>query len=38
MIGIITHVPALADRVPVRFVVSRTASTSKLHKERAWPA
>jgi exonuclease SbcC len=35
MIGIITHVPALADRVPVRFVVSRTATTSTLRKEKA---
>ncbi|HUJ06763.1 MAG TPA: SMC family ATPase [Streptosporangiaceae bacterium] len=34
MIGIITHVPALAERVPVRFVVSRTAATSVLRKER----
>ena len=34
MIGIITHVPALADRVPVRFVVARTAATSTLRKER----
>jgi DNA repair protein SbcC/Rad50 len=34
MIGIITHVPALADRVPVRFVVARTATTSTLHKEQ----
>jgi len=33
MIGIITHVPALAERVPVRFVVSRTATTSTLRKE-----
>ena len=35
MIGIITHVPALAERVPVRFVVSRTGATSTLRKERA---
>jgi exonuclease SbcC len=34
MVGIITHVPALAERVPVRFVVSRTATGSTLHKER----
>jgi DNA repair protein SbcC/Rad50 len=34
MIGIVTHVPALADRVPVRFVVSRTGITSALRKER----
>ncbi len=34
MIGIITHVPALAERVPVRFVVSRTGTSSALRKER----
>jgi exonuclease SbcC len=34
MVGIITHVPALAERVPVRFVVSRTGTSSVLHKER----
>jgi DNA repair protein SbcC/Rad50 len=34
MIGIITHVPALAERVPVRFVVSRGGATSTLRKER----
>ena len=33
MIGIITHVPALADRAPVRFVVSRAGMTSTLRKE-----
>ncbi len=33
MIGIITHVPALAERVPVRFVVSRAGTTSTLRKE-----
>jgi exonuclease SbcC len=33
MIGIITHVPALAERVPVRFVVSRAGSTSTLRRE-----
>jgi DNA repair protein SbcC/Rad50 len=35
MIGIITHVPALAERVPVRFVVSRAGTTSTLRKEGA---
>jgi exonuclease SbcC len=35
MIGIITHVPALAERVPVRFVVSRAGSTSTLRREGA---
>jgi exonuclease SbcC len=34
MVGVITHVPALAERVPVRFVVSRTGVTSMLRKER----
>ena len=34
MVGIITHVAALAERVPVRFVVSRTGATSALRKER----
>ena len=33
MIGIITHVPALAERVPVRFVVSRAGNTSTLRRE-----
>jgi DNA repair protein SbcC/Rad50 len=35
MVGIVTHVAALAERVPVRFVVSRTGSTSALRQERA---
>jgi DNA repair protein SbcC/Rad50 len=35
MIGIITHVPALADRVPVRFVVSRAGTTSTVRREGA---
>jgi exonuclease SbcC len=34
MVGVITHVPALAERVPVRFVVSNTGGTSMLRKER----
>jgi DNA repair exonuclease SbcCD ATPase subunit len=33
MIGIITHVAALAERVPVRFIVSHTGATSTLCKE-----
>jgi DNA repair protein SbcC/Rad50 len=33
MIGIITHVPALAERVPVRFVVSRAGATSTIRRE-----
>ncbi len=35
MIGIVTHVAALAERVPVRFVVSRSGATSALREERA---
>jgi len=35
MVGVITHVAALAERVPVRFVVSHTGGTSTLRKERA---
>jgi exonuclease SbcC len=34
MVGIVTHVPELAERVPVRFVVSRTGAGSVLRKER----
>ena len=34
MVGIITHVPALAERVPVRFIVSRDGATPALRKER----
>jgi exonuclease SbcC len=34
MVGIVTHVAALAERVPVRFVVSRTGTTSSLREER----
>jgi DNA repair protein SbcC/Rad50 len=33
MVGVITHVPALAERVPVRFVVSRNARTSTVARE-----
>jgi exonuclease SbcC len=33
MIGIITHVPALAERVPVRFLVSRAGTTSTVRRE-----
>jgi exonuclease SbcC len=35
MVGVITHVPALAERVPVRFMVSRTGTTSTITRERA---
>jgi exonuclease SbcC len=34
MIGVITHVPALAERVPVRFIVSNAGGISTLRKER----
>jgi DNA repair protein SbcC/Rad50 len=34
MVGIVTHVAALAERVPVRFVVSRVGATSSLREER----
>jgi DNA repair protein SbcC/Rad50 len=32
MVGLVTHVPALANRVPVRFEVSRDAAGSHLEK------
>jgi DNA repair protein SbcC/Rad50 len=35
MVGVVTHVPALAERVPVRFVVGRSGGTSTIRKERA---
>ncbi len=35
MVGVITHVAELAERVPVRFMVSRTGTTSTIVKERA---
>ena len=34
MVGIVTHVAALAERVQVRFVVSRDGAASVLRKER----
>jgi exonuclease SbcC len=33
MVGVITHVTALAERVPVRFMVSRDARTSSVTRE-----
>jgi len=33
MVGVITHVPALAERVPVRFTVSRDQRTSSIVRE-----
>jgi DNA repair protein SbcC/Rad50 len=35
MVGLVTSVPALAGRVPVRFVVSRAGAGSSLRRERA---
>ncbi|MFL6139274.1 MAG: AAA family ATPase [Frankiaceae bacterium] len=32
MIGVVTHVPALAGRVPVQFAVAREGSTSRLRR------
>ena len=38
MVGVITHVAALAERVPVRFMVSRDARTSSVMREGIIPA
>ncbi|MGW3349515.1 AAA family ATPase [Nonomuraea rubra] len=35
MVGVVTHVPALADRIPVRFEVRRDAKGSHLHRATA---
>ncbi|WP_191983949.1 AAA family ATPase [Amycolatopsis eburnea] len=35
MVGVITHVPALAERVPVRFLVTRDGSGSHVGREGA---
>jgi exonuclease SbcC len=35
MVGVITHVPALAERVPVRFAVSRDQRTASISREEA---
>jgi exonuclease SbcC len=35
MVGIVTHVPALAERVPVRFRVARAGRTSTIVREEA---
>jgi exonuclease SbcC len=32
MVGVITHVPALADRIPVRFQVTRTGARSHIER------
>ena len=34
MVGVVTHVPALAERVPVRFVVNRDQRTSSVVREQ----
>jgi DNA repair protein SbcC/Rad50 len=34
MVGLVSHMAALAERVPVRFVVSRDGATSAVRKER----
>ena len=33
MVGVVTHVGALAERVPVRFRVARNARTSVITRE-----
>jgi exonuclease SbcC len=35
VVGIVTHVPALAERVPVQFAVTREGSTSRLRRVEA---
>ena len=35
MVGVITHVPELAERVPVRFAVSRSGASSVIVREQA---
>ncbi|GAA0799999.1 AAA family ATPase [Spirilliplanes yamanashiensis] len=32
MVGVVTHVPALADRVPVRYVVSKDARSARVER------
>ncbi len=31
MVGVITHVPALADRLPIRLVIEKAQDTSRVH-------
>ncbi len=33
MVGIVTHVPALAERMPVRFRVTRTDRSAQVDRE-----
>jgi exonuclease SbcC len=35
MVGVVTHVPALAERIPVRFNVQRDSRTSTVVREDA---
>ena len=35
MVGVVTHVAALAERVPVRFVINRDSRTSTISRESA---
>jgi exonuclease SbcC len=32
MVGVVTHVRALAERIPVRFEVSRDARTARVER------
>jgi exonuclease SbcC len=32
MVGVVTHVPALAERVPVRFEVSKDARSARVKR------
>jgi len=32
MVGIVTHVPALAERVPVQFAVTRDGASSRISR------
>lgn len=36
MVGIITHVPELAERVPIRYVVRRDSTGSHVTRESVW--
>jgi exonuclease SbcC len=35
MVGVVTHVSSLAERIPTRFVVSRDAQTSTIVRQEA---
>jgi exonuclease SbcC len=32
MVGVVTHVPALAERIPVRFEVRKDARSSRVER------